>query len=165
MNITPLKEKANRAHHRVLIVGIGNQLLGDEGVGLHIIDKLSQITLPPYVDIIDCGCDLYNVVSYLNRAQKVIIVDAICAEGKPGDIYRFDYSELKAAQAKISSVHQLGGVDVLDLLMLVYPCLNNCEITMIGIEPKTIKLGTNLSKEAIESMANVIRLVLKELSL
>lgn len=67
-----LKEKANKSRRNIIIVGVGNRLLGDEEVGSHII-----------VSIINCGCDLLSLMSQLNKPRKIIIVDAMCAGGKP----------------------------------------------------------------------------------
>ena len=165
MSSTLLKDKAKDSRRNILIVGVGNRLLSDEGVGLHTIDALSQITMPPCVRIIDCGCDLLSFISYVNEPQKIIIIDAIRAGGKPGTVYKFDYAELGATQAQMHSAHQLRTLDALELLKQVYPDLDNCEITFIGVEPKTVELNSDLSKEVSESVADVTRLVLEEIHL
>ena len=108
MNNNLSKGKANKSRRNILIVGVGNRLLGDEGVGLHIIDNLLQIPMPSYVNIIDCGCNLLSLMPYLNKQHKIIVIDAIRAGGKPGEIYKFDYSELEIKEAKIYSAHQVG---------------------------------------------------------
>jgi len=54
-----------------------------------------------YVNIIDCGRDLLSLISYLNKPNKIVIIDTIRAGGKPGEIYRFDYSELGTTQAEM----------------------------------------------------------------
>ena len=165
MSTTLSNKKADKSRGSITIVGVGNLLLGDEGVGLHIIDNLSQIPIPSYVNIIDCGCDLLSLTSYLNKPQKIIVIDAIRAGGKPGEIYRFDYTELGTTQAEMHSAHQVGAADALRLLTQIYPALANSEITVIGIEPKAIELSTNLSEEVRESIAHVTRIVLDEIFL
>jgi len=157
-------ETANKSHKDVIVVGIGNRLLGDEGMGLHIIDNLSKIPMPSHVNIIDCGCDLLSLTAYLNKPQKIVIIDAIRAGGMPGEIYRFDYSKLATTKDETQSGHQIGTIDVLRLLKSVYPVLADSEITVIGIEPKTLELGNNLSKEVKERIADVTRLVIEEIS-
>ena len=165
MSSTLLKDKAEDSRQNILIIGLGNRLLGDEGAGLHVIDRLSQIPIPSYVDVVDCGCDLLSLASYANKPQKIIVVDAIRAGGSPGRIYRFDYAELGAAQSQMHSAHQLKTLEVLELLKHVYPDLCNCQITLIGLEPQTIGLSTDLSKEVRDSLADITRLVLKEIPL
>jgi len=159
-----LKEKTSKSHKNIIIAGVGNRLLGDESIGPHIIDKLLQMHIPSNVNIIDCGCDLLGLMSYLNKPQKIIIVDAIRAGGKPGEIYRFDYSKLATMKDETQSGHQIGTIDVLRLLKSVYPVLADSEITVIGMEPKTLELGNNLSKEVKERIADVTRLVIEEIS-
>lgn len=148
---------------QTLIVGVGNPLLGDEGIGLHAVRNLSQLPMPPDVDILDCGCDLLNLVSYIDKPKKIIILDAIRAGRKPGQIYRFDFDELETIQTETCSAHQLQTVDALRLLRKVCPCLSCCEITVIGIEPKVMELSGDLSEEVRESIADLTRLVLEEL--
>jgi hydrogenase maturation protease len=158
------EEKANTTNEDVMVIGLGNRLLGDEGLGLHIIDKLSQIFMSSNVSIIDCGCDLFSVMSYINKPQKIIFIDAIRGGGKPGQIYRFDYSKLATVKDEMQSGHQIGTIVVLRLLKSVYPVLADSEITVIGIEPKTLELGNNLSQEVKERIADVTRLVIEEIS-
>ena len=165
MNTTiPLKEKTSKSHKNIIIVGVGNRLLGDESIGPHVIDKLLQMHIPSNVEVIDCGCDLLSLIPYLNKSQKIIIIDAIRAGGKPGEIYRFDYSKLATTKDETQSGHQIGTIDVLRLLKSVYPVLADSEITVIGMEPKTLELGNNLSKEVKERIADITRLVIEEIS-
>ncbi len=159
-----LKEKTSKSHKNIIIAGVGNRLLGDESIGPHIIDKLLQMHIPSNVEVIDCGCDLLSLIPYLNKLQKIIIIDAIRAGGKPGKIYRFDYSKLQITQAQMQSAHQIGPVDTLKLLKQVYPALSNCEIIVIGIEPEAMELSTCLSEKVRESIADVVRLILEEIS-
>jgi len=104
-------------------------------------------------------------MSHLNKPRKIIIIDAIRAGEKPGKVYRFDYSELGVVQAGMPSAHQITTMEAVELLRQVYPALSNCEIVVIGIEPKAIELHTGLSEEVRESIAVVMRLILGEVYL
>jgi hydrogenase maturation protease len=164
MNVSASAKKSNESPEQTLIVGVGNPLLGDEGIGCHIIEKLSGMALPPDIRILDCGCDLLNLVSYINRPQRIIVIDAVRAGGEPGQIHRFDFDELDNIKTESPSAHQLRIVDVLQLLKQAYPSLKCCKITVMGIEPGAIGLGTELSEEVTENIANLTRLVLEEVS-
>ena len=157
------RSKIENRKSKILIVGVGNPLLGDEGIGPRAVHNLSQLSMPSDVDILDCGCDLLNLVSYIDKPKKVILLDAIRAGGKPGRLYRFDFDELETIQTTTRSAHQLQTVDALRLLKKVCPCLNRCEIIVIGIEPKVMELSGDLSEEVSGSMADLTRLVLEEL--
>ena len=157
-------EERHGAPRQTLIVGVGNRLMGDEGVGPHIVDNLLQLPMPGDVRVLDCGCDLLNLVSHIDKPRKIIVVDAVRAGAKPGRIHRFDLSDFESVQTKTHSAHQLQIADALRLLRRVYPCLADCEISVIGIEPKAIGLGTGLSKEVTENIADLTRRVLEEVS-
>ena len=160
----PPIEREKKSHRKTIIVGVGNRLLGDEGVGLHVIDNLSQIPMPSNVDVVDCGCDLLSLIPHLNKPQKIIVIDAIRAGGKPGEIYRLDYNELKTRGVEMQSSHQVRATDALGLLKQIYPVLAGCEIIVIGIEPEAMELSTCLSEKVRESIADVVRLILEEIS-
>ena len=166
MNTTMLlKKKTNKSHKNIIIAGVGNRLLGDEGLGPHIIDKLLQMHIPSNVEVIDCGCDLLSLTAHLNKPQKIIIIDAISAGGKPGKIYRLDHCELETGDVKMRSSHQVGAINALGLLKQIYPVLVDCEVVIIGIEPKAIELNTELSEEVSRSITDVTKLVIEEIPL
>lgn len=156
------KDQLLTSVRQTLIVGVGNPLLGDEGIGPYAVRNLSQVPVPPGVDILDCGCDLLNLVSYIDKPKKIIVLDAIRTGRRPGQVYKFDFDELETIQTKTRSAHQLQTVDALRLLRKVCPCLNHCEITVIGIEPRNMELSTDLSEEIRESIADLTRLVREE---
>lgn len=157
-------QRADEQLKSVLVVGVGNRLLGDEGVGPHIIDNLLQTQIPSYVDVIDCGCDLLSLASYPHKPQKIIVIDAIRAGGRAGEIYKFDYEQLDTSGIEMCSAHQICVIESLRLLKKVYANINSCKIIVIGIEPKEIKIGNGLSKKVKESIGGVTKLVLDELT-
>ena len=148
-----------------LVVGLGNRNLGDEGIGPFITDKLQQYPMPEHVHVIDLGCDLLSLISCPHKSQKLIIIDAVRAGGKAGEIYRFNYDQLKTTNAKMSSAHQIPALGALRLLTEICPDLTDCEIIIIGIEPKTIELSNEFSERIRESIAGVVNLVLSEIFL
>jgi hydrogenase maturation protease len=164
MSASASAKKRSESLGRTLIVGVGNTLLGDEGVGPCILENLRRMAMPPDVSILDCGCDLLNLASYIDKPQRLIVIDAIRAGGTPGQIHAFDFNELDVLQTRISSAHQIQIVDALRLLKRVYPCLIRCKITVMGIEPGVIELRTELSDQVNQNIANLTRLVLEEVS-
>ena len=163
MNNTLSQPQANKLLKTILVVGVGNRLLTDEGVGLYIIDNLLKIPMPSHIHVTEFGCDLLNLLSYPYDPQKIIVVDAIRAGKKTGTIYKFNYDQLETSSAEMSSAHQIRAIDALRLLREVYPGLTDCEIIVIGIEPESIVLGTDLSKSVRDSIAAAVMLVLGEL--
>ncbi len=144
---------------RKFVVGIGNVLLGDEGVGCHVVHALEGIPLPD-VKIIDGGtCP--DAFQLLEDADKLVIVDAVKGGGTPGQIYRFHLEDITLEQKPFLSLHDVG---LVDNLMLMKLWRNIGEAVIIGVEPREINWGLELSPELQEKMPQIIETILAELS-
>ena len=140
------------------VLGIGNLLLKDEGIGCHVVHALERIPLPD-VQIMDGGtCP--DVVQLLEDTDKLIIVDAVRGGGMPGQIYRFHLEDATLEQKPFLSLHDMGIVDNLMLSKLWH---NIGETVIIGIEPKEIEWGLELSPELKKKMPQIIGAILVEL--
>jgi len=146
---------------RITILGVGNLLLKDEGVGVHLVQKLTDSDIG-YVNlnVIDGGTspDILSLVD--DGTEKLIIIDAVKAGSKPGTVYRFCFDDLDSDSATPISLHEIGVLDSLRMMAL----LNRqpkCTV-IIGIEPKTIDHGLDLSPEVEERLPEVVELVLNE---
>jgi len=141
------------------VLGIGNVLLRDEGVGCHVVHALEGIPLPD-VKIIDGGtCP--DLLQFLEDADKLIIVDAVKGGGKPGQIYRFHLEDITLEQKPFLSLHDVGLVDNLMLMQLWHSI---GETIIIGVEPKELEWGLELSPELREKMPQIIDAILSELN-
>jgi hydrogenase maturation protease len=141
------------------VVGIGNILLKDEGIGCHVVHALEGIPLSD-VEIIDGGTCL-DVLQLLEGADKLVIVDAVKGGGMPGQIYRFHPEDITLEQAPLLSVHDMGLVDTLKLVQLWH---NVGEAVIIGVEPGEIDWGLELSPELQQKIPRVIDAILSELN-
>jgi hydrogenase maturation protease len=142
-----------------IVVGIGNALLRDEGVGCHVVHALEEIPLPD-VEIIDGGtCP--DVLQRLEGADKLIIVDAVEGGGMPGQIYRFHLEDITVEQKPFLSLHDMNLVDSLMLTQLWH---NIGEAVIIGVEPGEINWGLELSLELREKMPQIVDAILSELN-
>ncbi len=122
-------------HAPIRILGCGSLLMGNDGVGLKVIEALNKTELKDRedIDIEDagvCGLDLLN---YLDGARKVIIVDAILANSPPGSVHRIEGKDLmKGAEFHpLVSVHDL---TITDVLIIGEQVQTLPEIVVIGIE-------------------------------
>lgn len=141
------------------VVGIGNALLRDEGIGCHVAHAMEGISLPD-VKIIDGGtCP--DVLQLLEDADKLVIVDAVKGGGTPGQIYRFHLEDITLEQKPFLSLHDVGLVDSLKSMQLWH---NIGEAVIIGVEPGEINLGLELSPELREKMPQIIDAILSELN-
>jgi hydrogenase maturation protease len=144
---------------REFVLGIGNILLKDEGIGCHVVHALEEMSLLD-VKIMDGGtCP--DVVQMLEDADKLIIVDAVKGGGMPGQIYRFRLEDITLEQKPFLSLHDMGLVDNL-MLMKLWHSIG--ETVIIGVEPKEIEWGLELSPELQEKMPQIIEVILAELN-
>ena len=141
------------------ILGIGNALLRDEGIGCHVAHALEEIPLPD-VKIIDGGtCP--DLLQFLEDTDKLIIVDAVKGGGPPGQIYRFHLEDITLEQKPFLSLHDVGLVDNL-MLMKFWHSVD--ETVVIGVEPKQVDWGLELSPELQGKMPQIIDTILSELN-
>ena len=142
-----------------LVLGIGNALLKDEGIGCHVTNALAEIPLPD-VRVIDGGTcpDLWH---FIGDTDKLVVVDAVKGGGTPGQIYRFHPDDITLEQKPSLSVHDMDFVDNLRLMRLWH---NISETVIIGVEPKEINWGLELSPELQYKMPQIIDIVLSELN-
>jgi hydrogenase maturation protease len=154
-------EKITECSPSITVLGIGNLLLRDEGIGIHLVQRLADQVDAKTVNVIDGGTtpDILSLVD--STVDKLIIVDAAVLGGKPGTIYRFHTGDLDSSSSAPVSLHELGIVDSLKLMNAfgTYPK----EVTILGVEPKVIDYGLELSPELEEAMPRLMELIMKEI--
>jgi hydrogenase maturation protease len=150
---------------RVIVIGVGNTMLSDEGLGVKAIEMLEKTGLPKDVRLYDAGVSLQRALSLVQGFDKMVIIDAIKAGKKPGSIYRFTLEELerdKKEKVKIMlSLHDLDVPAVIALEKLVVELPP--EIVFIGMEPASINPGANLSPVIEAKMKYFISAIRREL--
>ncbi len=147
---------------RIVVIGVGNLLLTDEGVGIHAVQALQERELPADVKLVDGGTSP-DLIAYTRAGDKLIIVDAAKAGGEPGSIYRFKPEDLADDRAVLASAHEMGVVENLRLIKLSGN--EPKETVIIGIEPYKIEYGTDLSPELREKLPEIVKVVMKEIGL
>jgi hydrogenase maturation protease len=146
---------------KVVILGIGNVLLTDEGIGVHVANELMKKELPSNISVVEGGTDGFRLLNVITEADRLIVIDAVKGGGKPGTIYRFNIEDVKNAPSGFkTSVHQIGILEVIDLSNLIG---KTPKTTIIGIEPKSLEMSLELSPEIKERIPKIIELVLKEI--
>jgi hydrogenase maturation protease len=146
----------------VLVLGIGNILLRDEGVGVRVIEQMQKIPLPDDVELIDGGTAGADLLDVLAERRKVIVIDAIQADCEPGTVLRFTADELTQPDGVGMSLHELGLGGALAMTKQL-----GCEpkeVVVFGIKPRDISCGLELSKEITASLPKVVELVLAEIA-
>jgi hydrogenase maturation protease len=147
----------------ILIMGVGNILLKDEGIGVHVVGRLKEMSLPENVEVLDGGTAGLDLVDFMENRRKLIVIDAVKSGGKPGTIYRLTEENLKIKPKAIISFHE---IDFLDALYMSDVMKNKPEeVIVIGIEPKDMSDGIDLSPEIEERIPRIIEIVMEELKM
>ena len=155
-------DQAKSVSPKTTVLGVGNLLLSDEGVGVHVARELMGMELPPGVSVVEGGTAGLNLLHLIRDADRLIVIDAVQGEGAPATVYRFDMDDIQdKGRGLIASVHSLGVREVLDLCALTG---KGPQTTVIGIEPKSMGIGTELSDEVRAKVPLLLRLVLQEIN-
>lgn len=146
----------------VLVLGIGNILLTDEGIGVRVIDRLQEIALPDNVEILDGGTAGVDLLDILADRQKVIIIDAVDAGCTPGTVVCFGIDQLMPKDHPEVSLHELGIAETVFMTKQL-GCAPK-EVTVYGIQPENINCGLELSQTLQNAVEYVVELILTELN-
>jgi hydrogenase maturation protease len=156
----PSDKGGKNQQQNIVILGIGNILLSDEGIGVHVANELFKRTLPENVSVVEGGTDGFRLLNVITEADRLIIIDAVRGGSESGSLYRFDIDDVKSCPSGFkTSVHQIGILEVIDLSGLIG---KTPDTTIIGIEPKSLEMGMELSPEIREKIPRIIELVLDE---
>jgi hydrogenase maturation protease len=148
---------------KIKILGCGNTLVGDDGVGIRVIERLRKMKLPENVEVVDAGVGGLAILSWIEDADKVIIVDAVQTGNEPpGTVYEFTDKDLPPSNMFMLSLHDLNLVDTINVGRIVQKMPG--EIVIIGVEVKRVAEFTKeLTPEVEAAVPEVLDLVLKEL--
>jgi hydrogenase maturation protease len=136
--------KASGDSASLLVLGLGNFLCSDDGLGVAAVDLLvGRYRLPESVRVIDGGTLGLSLLSYIRSCDDVILVDAISDEGPPGTFIRLEGTDVAPAVRNRLSCHQIGVADLLNALDLLDE--EPRSLTLLGLIPKTLELGLGLS--------------------
>lgn len=147
---------------KVTIVGVGNKLLQDDGVGVHAIEKLREcFEFPEDVSIIDGGTMGLDLLPFIEDADRLLLVDAIDLKKEPGTLGIIEDKEIPAVIKTKVSPHQIGLNDLFSVMKL----LGNEPggVTVIGIQPASIQTGTDLSPRIQQGLDELINAIIEKL--
>lgn len=143
---------------KTLILGVGNLLLKDEGVGIHVIQALENETLPSGVHLLDGGTGGFHLMSWLEEYERIIMIDATLDNNPPGTV-----RQLKPRYASdfppLMSAHEIGLRDMIEAMQLTgkMPKVNLIVISAADIS----EVGMELSAEVEAAIPEVIDIVKK----
>ncbi|UCC67783.1 MAG: hydrogenase maturation protease [Armatimonadota bacterium] len=134
----------------IVVLGVGNLLRQDEGVGVHAVRALSGAQLEEWAQLVDGGTAVFEALSDWHEIGKLIVIDAVRAGKDPGSISRLSLREVADRTAPALSVHEHGLLDALGLLQQAG--LRVGEVVIYGVEPAEAGWGTDLSAPVAASL-------------
>ena len=150
-----------KRNEKIIILGTGNILLKDEGIGVRVIQKMEELKLPENVELVDGGVAGINLPYLIEGADRLIVIDCVDAESDPGDIFRFTPDDVDMPRRDVTmSFHD---ITLLEALELAKKDGKGPETVIIGVQPKEIDWGLELTPELEKVIPEVIEIVLKEL--
>ena len=146
----------------VLILGIGNLVMSDDGVGVVVVQRLQrEYRLPPQVDVMDGGTLGLDILPRLEGIERLIVVDAVETGGKPGTCVRLAGDDIPLALETKISPHQMGLKDLLTVALLMGHAPR--EMVLVGIQPGSIEMGTDLTPDVAAQVDSMLAAIMHEL--
>jgi len=155
-------ETHEMSNPRIMVLGVGNELLSDEGLGIHFLKYLRQGDLPDNVELLEGGTAGMELIGLIQDTDFLIIVDALNANTNPGELFRFKPQDLKIFPEMFTvSFHQVGILDVLTTASI----LGTVPETIIyGVQPKSLEWGLELSPEITAVLPRLKEYIFKDIS-
>jgi hydrogenase maturation protease len=147
---------------KIMILGIGNILMKDEGVGVRVIEYMKNLDLPKEIELMDGGTSTPLLFPYFTEINHLIVIDAVKGKMPPGSIYRLKLEDLLPPGETSVSLHDLGLIDALHMAAQIGKQPKT--VTIFGIEPKEIDWGMSLSPEIKALLPRMAKLVLAEIN-
>ena len=154
-------KESNVQHLPILVMGVGNILMSDDGIGIHVIRAVQKLELPDDIELLDGGTASMSYLDNLSNREKVIIIDAVKGNDKPGTIYRFTPADICVQKDMITSLHQIGILDSLTMSKFIGNPPQN--VVIFGIEPAVMEWGMTLSPGVNAVIPELVEMICKEL--
>jgi len=144
---------------KVLILGIGNYLMGDEGVGVHIIHQMEEMELPEFVEVLDGGTGGFFLMNVFDDYGKVIFLDATM-DGKEAGTITTLHPKFAADFPSALSVHDVGLKDMVEALFLQdkLPEMHLITISVKGIQPMIVGMTEKVEKCVPKAINTILKL-------
>lgn len=151
------------AKRPAVVLGLGNPLMGDEGIGVCLVERLGKSAAEyPSVDFIDAGTGGLAVLSYIEGRRKAVMIDCAFMDEEPGTIRRFTPDEVRTRKVLAhQSLHEVDLMRTLDLARQLG--LAPGEVVLFGIQPQRIEFGQGLSPTLTGKIDEYLSLIHDEL--
>jgi hydrogenase maturation protease len=145
-----------------VVIGIGNILFKDEGVGVYAAKYLEEnYRFSPAVDIVDGGTLGFKLMSYYQSYDKVVILDTVSIDDTPGSVYNLPAKELMGLGAYRNTAHEVEVVEMLEICSMLEKM---AEVNVIGMVPRDIEcVDISLTPQAKAAIPTMVAEAIREL--
>jgi len=138
---------------RILVAGLGNLLMGDDGVGSHACRAWrAERPGPHHLLVADVGTAIYDALHLLEWADRILVIDAMLGGAPPGTLYLAEPHQLEVSGAGVS-LHDLSLLGALSIMKDPRPR----KVEVLGVEPAVVRLGTELSDPVAHAIPALLR--------
>ena len=153
---------AESGAHKTVVLGLGNLIRSDDGVGLFALRQLEgDPRLPGDVTLVEGGTKGLELLPYICEATRLLVLDALDVGAAPGMVFRVAGQDLPMLPGT-DSVHEFALADILNALRMMGQ--EPTEIVLLGVQPLTTELGTVLSKPVQQALATLVEAAMAELA-
>jgi len=146
---------------KVVVLGIGNPYMRDDGVGIYAIRYLKEnIHLSENMVLFEETTIDLSLLAQFEGASKIIIIDALKAGNPPGTVSKYEIISRKDPLVGLPNLHELQLYDLLDVAKSEFL---TCPVVVVGVEPKDVSLGEGLSDVVARAMDGIADQVRREL--
>lgn len=147
---------------KISVIGLGNVLLRDEGIGVHAVEALRKnFDFPEEVRLLDGGTLGLDLLPWIEGMERILFVDAVDLKKEPGIIAVIEDEELPSFLEPKLSLHHVGLSDL--LFASSFMGIRPSKITLIGIQPEKVEIGLTLSDTLNENFEKLLKIILEKL--
>ena len=144
------------------MLGVGNSLQIDDGVGVHAVAELLKMDWPAEVEIVDGGVAGLDLIAIIDKREYVIVLDAIDAGHKPGTVFRFAPEDIENQTVRYDSLHQIGLLETIQMAKLTGSAPKHTVI--LGVQPEKVDWGMELTETIRTCLPRLIELTKDEIN-
>jgi len=152
----------DNAQKPILVLGVGNNLQTDDGVGVHAVAELMKMEWPEEVEIVDGGIAGLDLIAIVDSREYVIVLDAIDAGHPPGTIFKFTPEDISDSTMHCDSLHQIGLLETIQMAKLTGNAPKHTLI--LGVQPENVDWGLELTRTVQECLPRLILLARQEIN-
>lgn len=145
----------------ILVMGVGNLIQQDDGVGVHVIREMESWDLPETVELFDGGTAGLDLTGTIEGRETLIVIDAVDAGAKPGTMFRFTPEDITVKFTHYDSLHQMGLLETLNMAKM--QGIGPEQTIIFGVQPRVVDWGTELTPTVSVILPRLFELIREEL--